>query len=209
MTDQVVDIFDAAGIQKPDISVLSDEFLQEMKGYEHKNIALEALKKLLNDEIKARANQSVTQGKKLMDMLKSAIKGYQNKVLTASEVIDELIKLAKAIQESDKLAQELNLTEYEYAFYSAVAENESAKELMQRTILRELAVVLTENIRKSVTLDWTIKESARAKLRVVVKRLLKKYGYPPDMELLATETVLEQAEQLANELAEMSNLGKA
>ena len=209
VTDQVVDIFDAAGIQKPDISVLSDEFLQEMKGYEHKNIALEALKKLLNDEIKARANQSVTQGKKLMDMLKSAIKGYQNKVLTASEVIDELIKLAKAIQESDKLAQELNLTEYEYAFYSAVAENESAKELMQRTILRELAVVLTENIRKSVTLDWTIKESARAKLRVVVKRLLKKYGYPPDMELLATETVLEQAEQLANELAEMSNLGKA
>lgn len=206
VTDQVVDIFDAAGIQKPDISVLSDEFLQEMKGYEHKNIALEALKKLLNDEIKARANQSVTQGKKLMDMLKSAIKGYQNKVLTASEVIDELIKLAKAIQESDKLAQELNLTEYEYAFYSAVAENESAKELMQKAILRELAVVLTENIRKSVTLDWTIKESARAKLRVVVKRLLKKYGYPPDMELLATETVLEQAELLADELAKMSNL---
>ena len=206
VTDQVVDIFDAAGIQKPDISVLSDEFLQEMKGYEHKNIALEALKKLLNDEIKARANQSVTQGKKLMEMLKSAIKGYQNKVLTASEVIDELIKLAKAIQESDKLAEELNLTEYEYAFYSAVAENDSAKELMQKEILRELAVVLTNSIRKNVTLDWTIKESARAKLRVVVKRLLKKYGYPPDMELLATETVLEQAELLADELSQSSNL---
>ena len=202
VTEQVVDIFDAAGIQKPDISVLSDEFLQEMKGYEHKNIALEALKKLLNDEIKARANQSVTQGKKLMDMLMTAIKGYQNKILTASEVIDELIKLAKAIQESDKLAQELNLTEYEYAFYSAVAENESARELMQKEILRELAVVLTENIRKSVSLDWTIKESARAKLRVVVKRILKKYGYPPDMALLATETVLEQAELLADEFAE-------
>ncbi|AYA04299.1 type I restriction endonuclease subunit R [Acinetobacter sp. WCHAc010034] len=200
VTDQVVDIFDAAGIQKPDISVLSDEFLQEMKGYEHKNIALEALKKLLNDEIKARANQSVTQGKKLMDMLKSAIKGYQNKILTASEVIDELIKLAKAIQESDKLAQELNLTEYEYAFYSAVADNDSARELMQKEILRELAVVLTNSIRNNVTLDWTIKEAARAKLRVVVKRLLKKYGYPPDMELLATETVLEQAELLADEL---------
>jgi len=200
VTDQVVDIFDAAGIQKPDISVLSDEFLQEMKGYEHKNIALEALKKLLNDEIKARASQSVTQGKKLMDMLKSAIKGYQNKVLTASEVIDELIKLAKAIQESDKLAQELNLTEYEYAFYSAVADNDSARELMQKEILRELAVVLTNSIRQNVTLDWTIKEAARAKLRVVVKRLLKKYGYPPDMELLATETVLEQAELLADEL---------
>lgn len=131
----------------------------------------------------------------------SPIKGYQNKVLTAAEVIDELIKLAKAIQESDKLAEELNLTEYEYAFYSAVADNDSAHELMQKEILRELAVVLTDSIRKNVTLDWTMKESARAKLRVVVKRLLKKYGYPPDMALLATETVLEQAEQLADELA--------
>jgi len=200
VTEQVVDIFDAAGIQKPDISILSDEFMQEVKDYEHKNIALETLKKLLNDEIKVRENQSVTQGKKLMEMLNSAIKGYQNKILTAAEVIDELIKLAKAIQESDKLAQELNLTEYEYAFYSAVADNDSARELMQKQILRELAVVLTDSIRKNVSLDWTIKESARAKLRVVVKRLLKKYGYPPDMELLATETVLEQAELLADEL---------
>ena len=122
-------------------------------------------------------------------------------LLTAAEVIDELIKLAKAIQESDKLAEELNLTEYEYAFYSAVADNESARELMQKEILRELAVVLTDSIRKNVTLDWTIKEAARAKLRVIVKRLLKKYGYPPDMALLATETVLEQAEQLAYELS--------
>lgn len=200
VTKPVIDIFDAAGIQKPDISVLSDEFLQEMQGYEHKNIALEALKKLLNEEIKTRTHQSITEGKKLLEMLQQAIKGYQNKVLTASEVIDELIKLAKTIQESDKLATELNLTEYEYAFYSAVAENESAKELMQREVLRELAVVLTDNIRKSVTLHWTIKEAARAKLRVVVKRLLKKYGYPPDMALLATETVLEQAELLAEEL---------
>ena len=201
VTEQVVDIFDAAGIQKPDISILSDEFMQEMKGYRHKNIALETLKKLLGDEIKMREQRSVTQGKKLMDMLSSAIKSYQNKVLTAAEVIDELIKLAKAIQESDKLAEELNLTEYEYAFYSAVADNDSARELMQKEILRELAVVLTESIRKNVTLDWTIKEAARAKLRVIVKRLLKKYGYPPDMALLATETVLEQAEQLAHELS--------
>ncbi|MFI8024654.1 type I restriction enzyme endonuclease domain-containing protein, partial [Acinetobacter baumannii] len=153
--------------------------------------------------IKMRGQRSITQGKKLIDMLNSSIKSYQNKVLTAAEVIDELIKLAKAIQESDKLAEELKLTEYEYAFYSAVAENESAKELMQKEILRELAVVLTASIRKSVTLDWTIKESARAKLRVIVKRLLKKYGYPPDMALLATETVLEQAEQLAEELAQL------
>ena len=200
VTEQVVDIFDAAGIQKPDISILSDEFMQEMKDYKHKNIALETLKKLLSDEIKVREQRSVTQGKKLMEMLSTAIKGYQNKVLTAAEVIDELIKLARTIQESDKLAAELNLTEYEYAFYSAVAENESARELMQKEILRELAIVITNSIRQNVTLDWTIKESARAKLRVIVKRLLKKYGYPPDMALLATETVLEQAEQLADEL---------
>lgn len=196
----MVDIFDAAGIQKPDISILSDEFMQEMKDYKHKNIALETLRKLLNDEIKVREQPSVTEGKKLLEMLNTAIKGYQNKVLTAAEVIEELIRLAKAIQESDKLAAELNLTEYEFAFYSAVAENESARELMQRAILRELAVVLTDSIRKNVTLDWTIKESARAKLRVIVKRLLKKYGYPPDMALFATETVLEQAELLAEEL---------
>ncbi|EPC4078854.1 DUF3387 domain-containing protein, partial [Klebsiella pneumoniae] len=200
VTDKVVDIFDAAGIQKPDISVLSEEFLQEMKDYQHRNIALETLKKLLSDEIKVRSNQSITQGKKLIDMLTSAINGYQNKVLTAAEVIDELIKLAKTIQESDSLASQLNLSAYEYAFYSAVADNDSARELMEKEKLRELAVVLTEAIRNNVSLDWTVKEAARAKIRVVVKRLLKKYGYPPDMSLLATETVLKQAELLAGEL---------
>lgn len=201
VTEQVIDIFDAAGIQKPDISILSDEFMDEMRGYEHKNIALETLKKLLADEIQVRENRSVAQGKKLMDMLSAAIKGYQSKVLTAAEVIEELIKLAKSIQESDNLAAELNLTEYEYAFYSAVAENKSARDLMEKEVLRELAVVLTASIRKNVSIDWSIKESARAKIRVIVKRLLKKYGYPPDMALLATETVLQQAEQLADELA--------
>jgi type I restriction enzyme, R subunit len=201
VTDNVVDIFDAAGIQKPDISILSEEFLLEMKDYQHKNIALETLKKLLSDEIKVRMNQSITQGKKLIDMLTTAINGYQNKVLTAAEVIDELIKLAKTIQESDSLAKQLNLSAYEYAFYSAVADNDSARELMEKEKLRELAVVLTEAIRSNVTLDWTKKESARAKIRVVVKRLLKKYGYPPDMSLLATEAVLTQAEMLSNELS--------
>lgn len=200
VTDTVVDIFDAAGIQKPDISILSDEFLLEMKDYQHRNIALETLKKLLADEIRIRGARSLTQGRKLMEMLTSAIKGYQNKVLTAAEVIDELIKLAKTIQESDDLASQLDLTPYEYAFYSAVADNDSARELMEKEKLRELAVVLTNAIRRNVTLDWTVKEAARAKIRVVVKRLLKKYGYPPDMSLLATETVLAQAELLAAEL---------
>ncbi|MDF7675491.1 type I restriction endonuclease subunit R [Neisseriaceae bacterium ESL0693] len=201
VTDKVVDIFDAAGIKKPDISVLSDEFMQEMKDYQHKNIALETLKKLLADEITVRSNQSITQGKKLMDMLSSAIRGYQNKLLTAAEVIDELIHISKTIRESDNLAKELNLSTDEYAFYSAVADNNSAQELIGKAKLRELAIALTESIRNNVSLDWTIKADARAKIRVVVKRLLKKYGYPPDMSLLATETVLKQAEQLAGGLS--------
>lgn len=202
VSEKVVDIFDAAGIQKPDISILSDEFMEEMRDYEHKNIALETLKKLLNDEIKVREQHSVTQGKKLMDMLNNAIKGYQNKVLTAAEVIEELIKLAKEIKESDSLANELKLTDFEYAFCSAVAENDSAKELMGKDKLRELAIVLTSTIRNNISVDWTIKESARAKIRTVVKRLLRKYGYPPDMELLATELVLNQAEIIAEELVQ-------
>lgn len=200
VSEKVVDIFGAAGIQKPDISILSDEFMAEIRDYQYKNIALETLKKLLGEEVKVRERRNKVEGKKLLDMLQAAIKGYQNKVLTAAEVIDELIKLAKSIQESDQLANELNLTEYEYAFYSAVSANDSAKELMQKEILRELAVVLTDQIRKNVSLDWTIKEQARAKLRVLVKRILKKYGYPPDMAALATDTVIEQAERLAEEL---------
>jgi len=200
VSEKVVDIFDAAGIQKPDISILSDEFMEEMRDYEHKNIALETLKKLLNDEIKVREQHSVTQGKKLMDMLNNAIKGYQNKVLTAAEVIEELLKLAKEIKLSDNLANELKLTNFEYAFYSAVAENDSAKELMGKDKLRELAIVLTSTISNNISVDWTIKESARAKIRTVVKRLLRKYGYPPDMELLATELVLHQAEVIADQL---------
>ena len=199
VSEKVVDIFDAAGIQKPDISILSDEFIEEMRDYEHKNIALETLKKLLNDEIKVREQHSFIQGKKLMDMLNNAIKGYQNKVLTAAEVIEELIKLAKEIKLSDNLANELKLTNFEYAFYSAVAENDSAKELMGKDKLRELAIVLTSTIRNNISVDWTIKESARAKIRTVVKRLLRKYGYPPNMELLATELVLHQAEVIADQ----------
>ena len=200
VSEKVVDIFGAAGIQKPDISILSDEFMAEMRDYQYKNIALETLKKLLNDEVKIRERKNKVEGKKLLDMLQAAIKGYQNKVLTAAEVIEELIKLAKSIQESDQMAKELNLTEYEYAFYTAVSANDSAKELMQKEILRELAVVLTEQIRKNITLDWTIKEQARAKLRVLVKKILRKYGYPPDMAALATDTVIEQAERFAEEL---------
>ncbi len=200
VSEQVIDVFDAAGIKKPDISVLSEEFLLELKGMEHKNVALEVLKKLLNDELKSRSRKNLVKSKSLMEMLENTIKKYHAKVLTAAEVMDELIKLSKEIMSMDDEAKELELTEYEYAFYTAVADNESAQELMQHDKLRELAVVLTERVKQNTSIDWAIKESVRAKLKVIIKRTLRQYGYPPDMQKLATETVLKQAELIANEL---------
>ena len=200
VSENVVDIFDAAGIKKPDISILSEEFLMELKDMEHKNIALEVLKKLLNDEIKVRMNKNIVQGRTLMEMLEDSIRRYHNKVITAVEVIDELIGLSKHIVAQDEASKELGLSEYEYAFYSAVADNESAMELMGKDKLRELAVVLTETIRNNTSIDWEIKENVRAKMRVAVKRLLRKYGYPPDMQMLATDTVIKQAEIISAQL---------
>lgn len=200
VSEKVIDIFDAAGIKKPDISILSEEFLMELKGMEHKNIAMEVLRKLLEDEIKARSKYNVVEGQSLMEMLDRSITRYHNKVITAAEVIEELIKLSKTIVEKDEDAKKMGLSTYEYAFYTAVANNESAKELMGKDKLRELAVVLTETIRKNASIDWTIKENVRAKMKVAVKRLLRRYGYPPDMQLLATETVLKQAEKIAEEI---------
>ncbi|MDD2451300.1 MAG: type I restriction endonuclease subunit R [Sulfurovum sp.] len=200
VSEQVIDIFDASGIKKPDISVLSEEFLMEVQGMKHKNIALEVLKKLLNDEIKTRTKTNLVQSKSLMEMLENSIKKYHNKIITAAEVIEELISLSKDINEMDSEASKMGLSDFEYAFYTAVANNESAKELMSKDVLRELAVVLTEKVRENASIDWTIKESVRAKLKVMVKRTLRQFGYPPDMQLLATETVLKQAEMIAEEL---------
>ena len=200
VTEQVIDIFDASGIKKPDISVLSEEFLLEVKGMKHKNIALEVLKKLLNDEIKTRMKTNLVQSKTLMEMLENSIKKYHNKVITAAEVIEELIKLSKDIHKMDEEPKAMGLTDFEYAFYTAVANNESAKDLMSKDVLRELAVVLTQRVRENASIDWTIKESVRSKLKVIVKRTLRQFGYPPDMQMLATETVLKQAEMIANEL---------
>ncbi|WP_154859692.1 type I restriction endonuclease subunit R [Cyclobacterium xiamenense] len=200
VSEQVIDVFDAAGIKKPDISILSEDFLMELKGMEHKNVALEVLKKLLNDEIKARSKKNLVQSRSLKEMLENSIKKYHNKILTAAEVMDELIKLSKEIVNMDSEAKKLGLTDFEYAFYTAVANNDSAKQLMQQDKLRELAVILTERVKQNASIDWTIKESVRAKLKVIIKRTLRQYGYPPDMQKLATETVLKQAEMIAKEL---------
>lgn len=156
---------------------------------------------MLNDELKIRAKTNLVQSKSLMEMLEKAIKKYHNKIITTAEVIDELIKISKDIVASDAEAKQMGLSDYEYAFYTAVANNDSAQELMEQGKLRELAVVVTKKIRENASIDWSIKENVRAKLKVIVKRLLRQYGYQPDMQLLAMETVLKQAEMIANELS--------
>jgi type I restriction enzyme R subunit len=204
VVEGIVDVFDAAGIKKPDISILSDEFLKEIQGMERKNLALELLKKLLNDELKIRTKKNFIQSKKLSEMLENAVKKYQNNLLTTAQVIEELIKLAKDIREADKRGGQLKLSDDELAFYDALANNESAIEVLGDEKLRDLARVLVQRVKANTTIDWTIRESVRAKLKVMVKRLLRQYGYPPDMELLATENVLKQAELLADDWAVMS-----
>ena len=201
VSEQVIDVFDAAGLKKPDISILSEEFLLEVKNMEHKNIALEVMKKLLDDEIKARVKKNLIQGKTLMEMLQDSIKRYHNKIITAAEVIEELIALGKEIREMDKEPKEMGLSDFEYAFYTAIANNESAMDVMGKDKLRELAVVLFNRVRENASIDWTIKDSVKAKLKVIVKRTLRQFGYPPDMQKLATETVLKQAEMIADEIS--------
>jgi type I restriction enzyme R subunit len=198
VSEQVIDVFDAAGIKRPDISILSEEFLMEIKDMKHQNLALETLKKLLNDEIKVRSKMNLVQSRTLMEMLENSIKKYQNKILTAAEVIQELINLANEIKQADKLGDELGLADYEMAFYDAVANNPSAREILGDETLRQLAIYLVETVKSNATIDWTIKESVKAKLKVMVKRALRKFGYPPDQQKLATETVLRQAEMLAD-----------
>lgn len=201
VSDGIIDVFDAAGIKKPDISILSDEFLEEVRHMERKNLALELLKKLLNDELKTRTKKNFIQSKKLSEMLENAIKKYQNNLLTSAQVIEELIKIAKDIRESDQRGEGLNLTEDELAFYDALANNESAKEVLGDKQLAVISVEVFRSIKGNATIDWTLKESVRARLRRDVKRILNRYGYPPDEQLVATENVLKQAELMADELS--------
>jgi type I restriction enzyme R subunit len=209
VTDKVIDIYDAAGIKKPDISILSDEFLMEIRNMDHKNVALETLKKLLNDEIRAREKVNLVESRSLLESLENTISRYHNKIITAVEVIEELINLGKEIVRLDKQPEELNLSKYEYAFYTAVADNKSALDLMGKEKLRELAAVIFEKVKQNASIDWTLKESVKAKLKVIIKRTLRQYGYPPDMQSLATETVLKQAELIASELTKPRNNGSA
>lgn len=198
VTDQVIDVFDAAGLKKPDISILSDDFLAEVKGMEHKNLALELLKKLLNDEIKTRKQTNLVQSKKFSEMLDGAVKNYQNNLITSAQVIDELIRLAKEIKKADRKGEDLGLDFREYAFYSALEVNDSSVKILGDEILRHIARELVDTIRNNTSIDWTVRENVQAKMRVAVKKILRKHGYPPDMQEKATETVLEQARMMAD-----------
>ncbi|MBN1189349.1 MAG: DUF3387 domain-containing protein [Dehalococcoidales bacterium] len=195
---EVIDIFDAAGIKKPDISLLSEEFLADVKEMHNKNLGLELLKKILNDEIKVRLKYSIIEGKNLLEMLENAIKKYQNNLLTTAEIIEKLIEIARQIRAVDGLAEKLNLNKDEFAFYTALEINDSAVKVLGDETLKTIAREIADKVRKNVTIDWNMKESARARLMVLVRRTLNKYGYLPDKQQKAVDTVLKQAEVLAD-----------
>jgi len=200
-SDEVVDIFAAAGLKKPDISVLSDEFLADVRGLPQRNLAVELLRKLLSGEIKTRSRKNVVQARSFTEMLEEAIRRYQNRTIEAAQVIDELIQLAKRMREANARGESLGLREDELAFYDALETNDSAVKILGDETLRTIARELVAAVRRNVTIDWTIRESVRAALRVIVKRILRKYNYPPDKQEKATQTVLEQAELLSAEWA--------
>jgi len=199
-SEGVIDIFSAAGIKKPDVSILSEEFLAEVRGMDRKNLALELMKKLLNNEIDSIKSKNIVLGRKFSEMLDDVLKRYQSNILTAAEIIEEMIGMAREIRGEGDRKKKLGLvTDYEVAFYDALTNNASAKEVLSHEVLRELACVLVDKVKENTSIDWTIRESARAKLRVMIKRTLNKFGYPPDMQKLATDLILKQAELFADD----------
>jgi type I restriction enzyme, R subunit len=200
-TDGVVDLFSAAGLKKPDISILSDEFLADVRGMPQRNLAVELLRKLLNDELKTCARTNLVKSRLFSEMLEGAVRKYHNRAVETAQVIEELIGLAKEMRAAKQRGQDLGLSGDELAFYDALEVNDSAVAVLGDATLRMIAHELVEAVRKSVRIDWTIKESVRAQIRVMVKRILKKYGYPPDKQEKATRTVLEQAEVLCKDWA--------
>ena len=200
-SEGVIDIFAAAGLQKPDLSILSDEFLSEVRTMPQRNLAVELLQKLLKGEIKNRARRNVVQGRSFADLLDQAIRKYQNRAIETAQVIEELIALAKDLRQAHARGEALHLTEDELAFYDALEVNDSAVKVLGEPTLVDIARELVATVKKNVTIDWTVRENVRANLRVIVKRILRKYGYPPDKQEKATQTVLEQAALLSAQWA--------
>jgi type I restriction enzyme R subunit len=197
VSGEVVDIFAAAGLKKPDISILSDEFLAEVRGMPQRNLAVELLQKLLKGEIRSRSRRNVVQARSFAELLEQSIRKYQNRAIEAAKVIEELIQLAKDMRAAEARGENMGLSNDEIAFYDALETNDSAVKVLGDETLRMIARELVATVRKNVTIDWTIRDNVRAQLRVLVKRILRKYGYPPDKQEKATETVLEQAEVLS------------
>ncbi len=202
VSDEVIDIFAAAGLKKPDISILSDEFLAEVRGLPQKNLAVELLWKLLNGEIKTRRRKNIVQARSFAEMLENAIRRYQSRAIETAQVIEELIALAKEMRRANQRGEELGLSEDELAFYDALEVNDSAVKVLGDETLRTIAQELVAAVRRNITIDWTVRENVRAQIRILVKRILRKYGYPPDMQQRATELVLEQAEVLCRDWAD-------
>nr|WP_218148888.1 DUF3387 domain-containing protein [Thermodesulforhabdus norvegica] len=194
-----VDIFAAACLEKPDISILSGEFLVEVRALPHKNLAVKTLKRLLQDEIQVRLRKNVVQSRAFSELLEQALNKYHNRAIEAAQVIEELIAIAKQMREAARRGEDLGLSEDEAAFYDALASNESAVQVLGDETLRKIAQELVERVRGSVSVDWSKRENTRAQLRVLVKRILRKYGYPPDKQEQATELVLKQTEVLCEE----------
>ena len=198
-SEGVMDIFAAAGLDRPDISVLSDEFLAEVRGMPQRNLAAELLQKLLKGEISTRRRKNVVQARSFAEMLEQTLHCYQNRAIEAAQVIEELIQLARDMRKANARGERLGLSEDELAFYDALETNDSAVKVLGDDTLRDIARELVDSVRSNVTIDWTLRENVRAHLRVLVRRILRKHGYPPDKQEKATVTVLEQAEVLSAE----------
>ena len=197
LVDGVKDVFGTLGLGKPDISLLDEQFLAQIQKMPTRNLAAELLERLIADQVKARGQKNAVQAKEFTQKLEEAIAKYQNRALTTVEVIEELIQLAKDMRAAGARGERLGLSEDELAFYDALETNDSAVKVLGDDTLRAIARELVETVRKNVTIDWTIRENVRAQLRVLVKRILRKHGYPPDKQEKATQTVLEQAEVLS------------
>ena len=201
-SEGVIDIFDAAGIKKPNLSILSDEFLGEIRYAENKNLAMELLKKILNDEIKIKTKRNLVKNRKFSEMLDAVIKKYQKRLITTVEVIEELIKLAEEIKAYEKEKKKSGLSSDETAFYDTLSMNKSAREVLKDRKLQQIAKILVQRVKDNTSIDWAIKQTVRAKLRTIVRRTLKEYGYPPDEQKMATDNILKQAELFARDWEE-------
>jgi type I restriction enzyme, R subunit len=196
VSEDVVDVFDAVGLDKPNIGILDDAFLAEVKNLPERNLAVELLERLLEGEIKSRFASNLVQEKKFSELLANVIKRYQNRAIETAQVIEELIEMAKKFRAAATRGEQLGLSEDEILFYDALADNESAVRELSDETLKKIAHELTENLRQNITVDWSARESVRARLRLMVKRILRKYKYPPDQQEAAVELVLKQAEAL-------------